>query len=110
MDEQEHDFQKILEVENGIRRFRIGFSSMEGAFIFSKQHEPPKDTSPLENVFEYWESEKGDIECLPSWTTKGDDFGEDSPIIFHFGSIGTRYNKPTHFYVTLQTNDFLLHN
>jgi hypothetical protein len=108
MEEQEHDFPEILEVENGIRCCRIGFSSMEDAFIFSKQHDPPEDISPPKNVFEYWESEKGDIECLPSQITEGDDFGGDSLVVSHVGSIGTRYGEPKPFCVTLQVNDFLL--
>jgi hypothetical protein len=57
-----------------------------------------------------WRVEEGDIECLPSQITKGDDFEEESPVVFHVGSIGTKYNEPTPFYVTLQINDFLLHN
>jgi hypothetical protein len=87
-----------------------GFSSMEDALIFSKQHEPPEDLSPPEDTFEDLEDEEGDIECLPSQITEENDFEEESPVVFHVGSIGTRYGEPTPFYVTLQINDFLLHN
>jgi hypothetical protein len=83
---------------------------MKDAWIFSKQHEPHEDLGDPENIFEVCEGEKEDIECLPSQITEEDDFKEDSRVIFHVGSIGTRYGEPTPFYVTLQINDFLLHN
>jgi hypothetical protein len=56
------------------------------------------------------EDKEGDIEFLPSQITEEDDLEEDSPIVFHVGSIGTKYGEPTPFYITLQINDFLLHN
>jgi hypothetical protein len=83
---------------------------MKDALIFSKQHEPHEDLGAPENIFEDWEDEKEDIECSPSQITEEDDLEEDSLVIFHVGSIGTRYGEPTPFYVTLQINDFLLHN
>jgi hypothetical protein len=39
-----------------------GFSNMEDAFIFSKQHDPPKDLSLPDDSFENLEYEEGDIE------------------------------------------------
>jgi len=92
----------------GTDTWKKGFSNMKEAWVFSKQHEPHEDLGAPENIFEDWEGEKEDIECLPSQIEE-DDF-EDSPIIFHVGSIGTRYGEPTPFYVTLQINDSLLHN
>jgi hypothetical protein len=64
--------------------------------------------SPPQDTFEYLEVEN--IEYLPSQINEGDDFEEEPPIIFHVGSMGTKYGEPTPFYITLQINDFLLHN
>jgi hypothetical protein len=116
MEEREHGLSKILEVENDIelnafpRKWSMGFSNMEDAFIFSQQHEPPEDLSPPQDAFEDFEVEEGDIECLSSQIIEGDDFEEESPVVFHVGSMGTKYSEPIPFYVTLQINDFLLHN
>ena len=119
MEEEEHDFPEILEVNDEIKlaippkrtgTWKNGFSNMKDALTFSKQHEPHEDLGSTEFFFEDWEGEKYDIECSLSKITKEYELEEDSLIIFHVGSIGRRYGEPTHFYVTVQINNFLLHN
>jgi hypothetical protein len=100
---KEHDLPKILEVENDIelntfpRKWSTGFSNMEDASFFSQQHEPSEDLSPQDT---FGDLEFEDIEYLPSQIIEGDDFEEEPPIIFHVGSMGTKYGEPTPFYVT----------
>jgi hypothetical protein len=97
MEEQEHDFPEILEVNDEIKldippkgtsTWKNGFSNMKDALIFSKQHEPHEDLGAPENIFEDWEGEKEDIECLPSQITEEDDFEEDSLSFFMLEALG----------------------
>ena len=82
MEEEEHDFPEILEVNNEIKldiplkgngTWKKGFSDMKDVMIFSKQHEPHEDLGALEKIFEDQEDEKEDIECSLSQITEEDD-------------------------------------
>jgi ribonuclease HI len=97
-----------VELNTFPKKWSTSFSNMEDASLFSQRHEPLEDLNPPQDTFEDLEVE--DIGYLPSQITEGDDFEEESPVIFHVGNMGTKYGEPTPFYVTLQINDFFLHN
>jgi hypothetical protein len=106
----EHDLPEILEVENNTfpRKWSTCFSNMKDASLFSKLNEPPKDLKPPQDTF--GDLEVGDIEHSPSQINEEDDCEEEFTVVYHVGSMGTKYGEPAPFYVTLQINDFLLHN
>jgi hypothetical protein len=61
VEEEEHDFPEILEVNDEIKlaippkgtgTWKNGFSTMKYALIFSKQHEPSKDLGTSEEITE----------------------------------------------------------
>jgi hypothetical protein len=81
---------------------------MKYASLFSQQNEPPEDLKPTQNKFRNLEVES--IEYSPSQIDEEDDCEEEFPIVYQVGIMGTKYGEPVPFYVTLQINDFLLHN
>jgi hypothetical protein len=81
---------------------------MKDASLFSQQHEPPEDLNPPQGTFGDLEVEY--IEYFSFQINEEDDCEEESPAIYHVGSMGTKYGETTPFYVTLQINDFLFHN
>jgi hypothetical protein len=106
----EHDLPEILEVENNTfpRKWSTSFSNMKDDSLFSQQNEPPGDLKPPQDIF--GDLELGDIEYSLSQINKEDDCEEEFLVVYHVGSMGTKYGEPTPFYITLQINDFLLHN
>jgi hypothetical protein len=59
MEEEEHDFPEILEVNDEIKlvippkgtsTWKNGFSNMKDALVFSKQHESSKDLGTYEEI------------------------------------------------------------
>jgi hypothetical protein len=89
-------------------KWSTGFTNMEDASLFSQRHDPPEDLNLPQDTFKDLEVEN--FEYLSSQITEEDDCEEESPVIYHVGNIGTKYDEPAPFYVILQINDFLLHN
>jgi ribonuclease HI len=110
MVELKHNLPEILEVEYSTfpRKWSTGFSNMKDASLFSQQNEPPEDLKPTQDTFRNLEVE--DIEYSPSQIDEEDNFEEEFPVVYQVGNMGTKYGEPAPFYVTLQINDFLLHN
>jgi hypothetical protein len=81
---------------------------MKDASLFSQRHDPPKDLNLPQDIVEDIEVEI--FEYLPSQIIEEDHCEEESPVAYHVGNIGTKYGEPAPFYVTLQINNFLLHN
>jgi hypothetical protein len=81
---------------------------MKDASLFSQQNEPLEDLKPTQDTFRNPEVEY--IEYSLSQIDEEDNFEEDFPVIYQVGNMGTKYGEPAPFYVTLQINDFLLHN
>jgi hypothetical protein len=63
---------------------------------------------PTQNTFRNLEVEN--IEHSPSQIDEEDDCEVEFPVVYQVGSMGTKYGEPLPCYVTLQINDFLLHN
>jgi len=104
MQERDHDFPEILEVENDTfpRKWSTGFTNMEYASLFSQRHDPPEDWNLPQDTFEDIEVEN--FEYLSSQINKENDCEEESPIIYHVGNIGKKYGEPAPF--MLQEDNF----
>jgi hypothetical protein len=110
MVEPKHNLLEILEVEYSAfpRKWSTCFSNIKDASLFSQQNEPPEDLKPTQDTSRNPEVEYFEY-SLPQ-IHEEDNLEEEFPVVYQVGSMGTKYGKPAPFYVTLQINNFLLHN